>query len=137
MSRTVLLANPIGFCGGARRAFQLFQELAKRAPGKPIYVLRELVHNRAVTDAMKRDGAVFVEDIGQVPEGSTLLLGAHGTGPKTRKLCQDRHLEIHDAVCPVVAKLHDTAKTIDQSTPVILLGDKDHTEIRQLLEWLS
>lgn len=137
MTKSLLIANPTGICGGVRRAIEIFERLVGGNPGKRVYVLHELVHNRIVTQSMREMGAEFVEEIAQVPTGGILLLGAHGCGPDTIAQCRERGLEVHDAVCPMVAKLHQQAIEADSAIPVILLGDPSHSEIQGVLAYLG
>jgi len=116
---------------------EIFSQIESTHSGAPIYVLHELVHNRSVTDGMRHRGAIFVEAVSQVPEGSTLLLGAHGSTPEIFRQCQERHLDCHDATCPLVSKLQNLAASFDTTIPIIFLGDGNHPEVRGILERLS
>ena len=129
MTKTLHIAQPIGFCSGVRRAMKLFDDCIQANPGKSVYVLRELVHNHAVTQAMKDRGAVFVEAAEDVPKGATMLIGAHGCGPSTLETCVKRHLDVHDATCPRVTRLRDDMVNCDLELPIIFLGDSNHPEV--------
>ena len=129
MTKTLHIAQPIGFCSGVMRAMKLFDDCIQANPGKSVYVLRELVHNHAVTQAMKDRGAVFVEAAEDVPKGATMLIGAHGCGPSTLEACGKRRLTVHDATCPRVTRLRDDMVNCDLELPIIFLGDSNHPEV--------
>lgn len=136
MKRTLLIAQPTGFCSGVRHALAMFQQLRAVHGEETIYVLHELVHNQNVTRDMQCQGAVFVSNVEDVPEGATLLLGAHGCGEDIMTRCQQRHLSVHDATCPLVAALQREAVASDVRIPLILLGDRTHPEVIGLRERL-
>lgn len=105
-------------------------DLALEAYGQPVYVHHEIVHNRYVVDQLRRRGAIFVESIGEVPEGAVLVFSAHGVPPRVREEAQERHLRVIDATCPLVTKVHlEALKFAREGRTLILIGHKDHQEI--------
>ena len=137
MTKRLFLATPTGFCGGVRHAVAMFHELAAKHPGERIYVLHELVHNRLVTEEMRNAGAIFVEDVEEIPEGSLTLLGAHGCGESVERRCRERHLCVFDATCPLVTQLQKRAAASDPAVPIVFLGDRDHPEVRGITDRLG
>lgn len=138
MEKTLRIVAPLGVCSGVRRAMALFDQLAQNSPkGKTIYVLHELVHNRTVTESMKERGATFVSSVSEVPQGSTILLGAHGCPRKVLETCKARNLDAHDATCPLVRLLQEQALSVPADTPVIFLGDGHHQEVLGVLDRLQ
>ena len=129
----ISVIDPIGFCAGVRRAVNMFYDILAKHEERPIYVLHELVHNRSVSEKMRGDGALFVEQISQVPDGSVVLLGAHGCGLDVERECRERHLIAYDAVCPLVKQLQQTAARHRPEIPLILLGDKEHPEVKSVV----
>ena len=129
----ISVIEPIGFCSGVRRAVDLFKQILKTRSERPIYVLHELVHNRSVSEQMKRQGACFVEHISEVPNGSVILLGAHGCGLDVEEECKSRNLVVFDAVCPLVKQLQKTASNYKTDLPLVLLGDKSHPEVQSVI----
>ncbi|MFI3215898.1 MAG: 4-hydroxy-3-methylbut-2-enyl diphosphate reductase, partial [Methylococcales bacterium] len=101
----IFLANPRGFCAGVDRAIEIV-ERAIDAFGAPIYVRHEVVHNRTVVDALKEKGAIFIEELTDVPMGSTLIFSAHGVSKQVQQEAKDRKLTVFDATCPLVTKVH-------------------------------
>ena len=101
----IVLASPRGFCAGVNMAIETL-ELAIKLFGVPIYVYHEIVHNKYVVDRFRAEGAVFVDDVSEVPEGATLLYSAHGVSPEVRRVSAERHLRTIDATCPLVTKVH-------------------------------
>lgn len=125
----LLLCKPRGFCAGVERAIQTV-ERALTLWGSPIYVKHEIVHNRHVVDALKDKGAIFIEDLNQVPIGSRIIYSAHGVSPKVRELAKERNLIEIDATCGLVTKVHSAAKRYAQKGyQIILIGHKDHVEV--------
>ena len=129
MTKTLHIAHPIGFCSGVRRAMKLFDDCIQATPGKNVYVLHELVHNHAVTQEMKDKGAVFIEAVEHVPQGATMLIGAHGCAPSALETCVKRLLDVHDATCPRVTRLRNGMVNCDHGLPIIFLGDSNHPEV--------
>ncbi len=125
----VLLANPRGFCAGVDRAI----EIVKRAIdtlGAPIYVRHEVVHNRFVVDDLKRRGAVFVEELDEVPDGATVIFSAHGVSQAVRAEAAQRGLKVFDATCPLVTKVHlEVARHCRAGHDVVLIGHAGHPEV--------
>ena len=109
--KTVCLVVPGGFCTGVRYALEMFEETRKKFSG-PIYVLHELVHNRRVGEKMRQNGAVFVDDLSEVPRGSIVLFGAHGVGRCEEEIAAERQLQVIDAGCPRVKRLHRAASAL-------------------------
>src|SRR5262245_36128384 len=105
LSMKLLLAAPRGFCAGVNMAIESL-ELALQAFGAPVYVYHEIVHNQYVVQTFRAKGAIFVEDLADVPEGSTLLFSAHGVSPEIRRIARERRLTAIDATCPLVTKVH-------------------------------
>src|SRR5207253_8863115 len=109
----ILLANPRGFCAGVDRAIAIVEQALAQF-GAPIYVRHEVVHNKYVVDDLKRKGAVFVEELAEVPEGSTVIFSAHGVSKAVRREAEARGLRVFDATCPLVTKVHvEVAKMRD------------------------
>lgn len=127
--KTLVRVRPRGFCAGVVRAVDIV-ELALEAYGRPVYVHHEIVHNRYVVDQLRRRGAIFVESIGEVPEGAVLVFSAHGVPPRVRDEAKDRMLQVIDATCPLVTKVHlEALKFAREGRTLILIGHKDHQEI--------
>jgi 4-hydroxy-3-methylbut-2-enyl diphosphate reductase len=125
----VRLANPRGFCAGVDRAIEIV-ERALQLHGAPVYVLHEIVHNRHVVDDLSRRGVVFVDDLGQVPEGSVTIFSAHGVSDEVVHTAQQRGLSIVDATCPLVTKVHLQAQTYSsKGNELILIGHPGHPEV--------
>jgi len=123
------LANPRGYCAGVDRAIDIV-ELALDLHGPPIYVRHEIVHNRHVVEELRRRGAVFVEDQGEVPEGSTVVFSAHGVAPEVRTQAAARGLRPIDATCPLVTKVHlEAQRFASQGNWLILVGHAGHPEV--------
>jgi 4-hydroxy-3-methylbut-2-en-1-yl diphosphate reductase len=125
----VILANPRGFCAGVDRAIEIV-ERALESLGAPIYVKHEVVHNKFVVDGLKARGVKFIEDIDSVPSGNTLIYSAHGVSQAVRKQAEARGLQIFDATCPLVTKVHiEVAKAAKKGEECILIGHKGHPEV--------
>ena len=125
----IVLANPRGFCAGVDRAIEIV-ERALEAFGAPIYVRHEVVHNRTVVDALKAKGAIFIEELTDVPTGSTLIFSAHGVSKQVQKEAKERQLTVFDATCPLVMKVHiQVAKHAKANREVILIGHEGHPEV--------
>src|SRR5687768_956994 len=124
----VLLANPRGFCAGVERAIEIV-ERALAQFGAPIYVRHEIVHNKSVVDSLRAKGAVFVEELDEVPRGATVIFSAHGVGLDVRREADARGLKVFDATCPLVTKVHvEVSKMRDQGREVIMIGHEGHPE---------
>jgi 4-hydroxy-3-methylbut-2-en-1-yl diphosphate reductase len=125
----ILLANPRGFCAGVDRAITIV-ERALELFGAPIYVRHEVVHNRPVVEALKMRGAVFTDDINEIPEGSTAIFSAHGVSQEVREQAAARHLKVFDATCPLVTKVHMEVERFSRNTvECILIGHQGHPEV--------
>jgi 4-hydroxy-3-methylbut-2-enyl diphosphate reductase len=124
----VLLAKPRGFCAGVDRAIAIV-ERALALHGAPIYVRHEIVHNKYVVDDLRAKGAVFVEELGEVPSGATVIFSAHGVSLDVRREAEARGLKVFDATCPLVTKVHvEVAKMREQGREVVMIGHEGHPE---------
>jgi len=125
----VLLANPRGFCAGVDRAIAIVEQALARF-GAPIYVRHEVVHNRFVVDDLKSKGAVFVEELDDVPGGSTVVFSAHGVSKRVREEAEARGLRVFDATCPLVTKVHaEVEKMRGQGREIVMIGHAGHPEV--------
>ncbi|KAF1715761.1 4-hydroxy-3-methylbut-2-enyl diphosphate reductase [Pseudoxanthomonas sangjuensis] len=125
----VLLANPRGFCAGVDRAIEIVKR-AIETLGAPIYVRHEVVHNRFVVDDLKRRGAVFVEELDEVPDGATVIFSAHGVSQAVRAEAGRRGLKVFDATCPLVTKVHlEVSRHCRAGRDVVLIGHAGHPEV--------
>ena len=125
----VLLANPRGFCAGVDRAIEIV-ERALTMHGAPIYVRHEVVHNRFVVENLEKKGAVFVENLDEVPSGSILIFSAHGVSHEVRREAKIRKFKVFDATCPLVTKVHvEVAKMRAQGKEIIMIGHQGHPEV--------
>ena len=130
---SVLLAEPRGFCAGVDRAIEIVEKALLKF-GAPIYVRHEIVHNNFVVDALKKKGAVFVEDLNDVPPGATLIFSAHGVSRTVQQEAQARGFSIFDATCPLVTKVHvEVAKLHKEGYEFIMIGHKGHPEVEGTL----
>src|SRR5512135_3588813 len=125
----ILLANPRGFCAGVDRAIEIV-ERALALHGAPIYVRHEVVHNKFVVDSLKAKGAIFIEDLADVPPGSILIFSAHGVPQSVRREAEARNLTVFDATCPLVTKVHiEVARMREQGKEIVMIGHKGHPEV--------
>jgi 4-hydroxy-3-methylbut-2-enyl diphosphate reductase len=125
----VILASPRGFCAGVNMAIESL-ELAIRLHGTPIYVFHEIVHNKYVVEEFRRQGAVFVDNLSEVPHGATLLYSAHGVSPEIRNLASERNLRTIDATCPLVTKVHlEAIRFAREGYTIVLIGHEGHDEV--------
>ena len=125
----ILLANPRGFCAGVDRAIQIVEE-ALMQYGKPIYVRHEVVHNQHVINDLKTKGAIFIEDLNDVPKGAHVIFSAHGISKAIREEAKLRKLISIDATCPLVSKVHvEVNKMLNQNMDIIMIGHQDHPEV--------
>ncbi len=125
----IILASPRGFCAGVNMAIESL-DLAINAFGAPVYVYHEIVHNKYVVETFRAKGAVFVDDLSEVPEGSTLLFSAHGVSPEIRRVARERKLYAIDATCPLVTKVHlEAVRYAKEGYCIILIGHEGHDEV--------
>ena len=126
----MVLASPRGFCAGVDRAITIVEK-ALEIYGAPIYVQHEIVHNKHVVQRLRDDGAVFVENVDEIPEGSHVIYSAHGVAPEVRQRADKRNLKVIDATCPLVTKVHGEAKRYaEKKHTIILIGHQDHVEVQ-------
>jgi 4-hydroxy-3-methylbut-2-enyl diphosphate reductase len=124
----VLLANPRGFCAGVERAIRIV-ERALELHGAPIYVRHEIVHNKFVVDSLRQKGAVFVDDLAEVPTGETVIFSAHGVSQLVRREAAERGLKVFDATCPLVTKVHvEVSKMRAEGREIVMIGHRGHPE---------
>jgi 4-hydroxy-3-methylbut-2-en-1-yl diphosphate reductase len=125
----ILLANPRGFCAGVDRAIEIVERALERF-GAPIYVRHEVVHNRFVVDGLRAKGAIFVEELAEVPDGATVIFSAHGVSQAVRREAESRELTVFDATCPLVTKVHiEVAKYAREGREAVLIGHRGHPEV--------
>ena len=118
----ILLASPRGFCAGVNMAIESL-DLTLKTFGAPVYVYHEIVHNKYVVDSFRKKGAVFVDDLQEVPENSVLLFSAHGVSPQIREIARQRNLNAIDATCPLVTKVHlEAVKYAREGYTIFLIG---------------
>jgi 4-hydroxy-3-methylbut-2-en-1-yl diphosphate reductase len=128
-SRRVLLATPRGYCAGGDRAVQTVEH-ALELYGPPVYVRKQIVHNKHVVETLERRGAIFVEETAEVPEGSLVIFSAHGVAPTVYDEARSRHLRTIDATCPLVTKVHLEARRFAaQDHDILLIGHEGHEEV--------
>ena len=128
-AKKILLLKPRGFCAGVVRAIDVVK-IALDLYGAPIYVRKEIVHNRHVVDELRQAGAIFVEELNEVPEGARVIFSAHGVSPSVRKEAVERRLQVIDATCPLVTKVHlEAVKFAKQGYTIVLIGHRDHDEV--------
>ena len=128
MPHTLLLAEPRGFCAGVVRAIDILDKVLDREP-PPVYAFHEIVHNRHVVDGFQARGAIFIDDIAEVPEGSRIVFSAHGVSPAVIEEAKRRRLRVIDATCPLVTKVHlETRKAVKDGYDVLLVGHRGHDE---------
>ncbi|MGE5466328.1 MAG: 4-hydroxy-3-methylbut-2-enyl diphosphate reductase [Ignavibacteria bacterium] len=125
----VLLANPRGFCAGVERAIGIVERALEKF-GAPIYVRHEVVHNRYVVDNLRAKGAVFVEELDEVPDGANVIFSAHGVSQAVRAEAERRGLRVFDATCPLVTKVHiEVARMGEQGREIVMIGHRGHPEV--------
>jgi 4-hydroxy-3-methylbut-2-enyl diphosphate reductase len=127
--KNLLLLKPRGFCAGVVRAIDIVR-IALEAFGPPIYVRKEIVHNRFVVEELQGKGAIFVDSVDEVPNGERVIYSAHGVSPEVRQASKDRRLRVIDATCPLVTKVHvEAVKFAKEGYSLILIGHRDHDEV--------
>ncbi|MGH3924257.1 MAG: 4-hydroxy-3-methylbut-2-enyl diphosphate reductase, partial [Pseudonocardiaceae bacterium] len=132
-ARTVLLASPRSFCAGVERAIAVVEQLLEQRGG-PVYVRKQIVHNLHVVTDLQARGAVFVDELNTVPDGATVVFSAHGVSPAVRTEAADRGLEVIDATCPLVTKVHAEARRFAaRGDTVVLIGHAGHEEVEGTL----
>ncbi len=125
----ILLANPRGFCAGVERAIEIVEQALIRF-GAPIYVRHEVVHNKFVVDDLRAKGAIFVEELAEVPDDQTVIFSAHGVPQSVRSEAEARGLRVFDATCPLVTKVHlEVARMRKQGREIVMIGHKGHPEV--------
>jgi 4-hydroxy-3-methylbut-2-enyl diphosphate reductase len=125
----IILANPRGFCAGVDRAIEIVEHALEQF-GAPIYVRHEVVHNRFVVEGLRARGAVFVDELNEVPDGATVIFSAHGVSQAVREEAASRDLQVFDATCPLVTKVHlEVARHCRDGHEVILIGHRGHPEV--------
>ena len=128
-TKKIILLRPRGFCAGVVRAIDVVK-IALNLYGAPIYVRKEIVHNRHVVDELRGAGAIFVEELDEVPSGARVIYSAHGVAPSVRGQARERNLQVIDATCPLVTKVHlEAVKFARKGYTIILIGHKDHDEV--------
>ena len=126
----IVLARPRGFCAGVDRAI-LIVEKALRKWGPPVYVRHEIVHNRQVVERLQAQGVIFVEEIKDIPKGSHAIFSAHGVSPAVRQQAKEQSLEVVDATCPLVTKVHGEAQRYRRKNfTILLIGHAEHVEVQ-------
>ncbi|MCM5678824.1 4-hydroxy-3-methylbut-2-enyl diphosphate reductase [Schlegelella sp. S2-27] len=137
MEREVLLAEPRGFCAGVDRAIEIVERALQKF-GAPIYVRHEIVHNTYVVNDLKAKGAIFIEDLAEVPPGATLVFSAHGVSKAVRNEAAERGFSVFDATCPLVTKVHvEVAKLFKEGYEFIMIGHKGHPEVEGTMGQLN
>ena len=135
--KTILLANPRGFCAGVDRAISIVERALEKF-GAPIYVRHEVVHNKFVVDNLRAKGAIFIEDLVDVPEGATLIYSAHGVSKAVQEEAEQRGFQVFDATCPLVTKVHKQVDRLDeQGYQIVMIGHKGHPEVEGTMGQLS
>ncbi len=125
----ILTVSPRGFCAGVRRAIDIV-DLALQRYAPPVYVRKEIVHNKLVVEDFQKRGVIFVDDLDQVPAGSNVIFSAHGIAPSVRNQAEARHLKTIDATCPLVTKVHfEVHRFLREGDTLVLIGHKDHDEV--------
>ena len=128
-NKTIILANPRGFCAGVDRAISIVEKALEKF-GAPIYVRHEVVHNKFVVDGLRAKGAIFIEELKDVPPGATLIYSAHGVSKAVQDEAAERGFRVFDATCPLVTKVHkEVARLDEQGYQIIMIGHAGHPEV--------
>src|SRR5437016_12405384 len=129
VEKKIFLLKPRGFCAGVVRAIDVVK-IALDLYGPPVYVRKEIVHNKHVVDELRDAGAIFVEELDEVPFGARAIFSAHGVAPSVRRQAQERQLDVIDATCPLVTKVHlEAVRFARDGYSIVLIGHKDHDEV--------
>lgn len=137
MAKTIMLANPRGFCAGVDRAINIVERALEQF-GAPIYVRHEVVHNKFVVDNLRAKGAIFVEDLVDVPPGATLIYSAHGVSKAVQQEAAERGFRVFDATCPLVTKVHREVARLDENGyQIIMIGHAGHPEVEGTMGQLA
>lgn len=135
--KTIMLANPRGFCAGVDRAISIVERALEKF-GAPIYVRHEVVHNKFVVDGLRDKGAVFIDELSEVPQGATLVYSAHGVSKAVQAEAAERGFRVFDATCPLVTKVHKEVARLDaQGYQIIMIGHAGHVEVEGTMGQLS
>src|SRR6266853_2194795 len=127
--KRIYLLRPRGFCAGVVRAIDVVK-IALDLYGPPVYVRKEIVHNKHVVDELRSAGAIFVEELDEIPAGARAIFSAHGVAPSVRKDAVERNVQVIDATCPLVTKVHlEAVRFARKNFSIILIGHKDHDEV--------
>ncbi len=125
----IILAKPRGFCAGVTRAIETVEKAIEKF-GPPVYVRHEIVHNKFVVESLRKKGAIFVDEVAQIPQGAITIFSAHGVSDKVEENALERNLDVIDATCPLVSKVHREAKKYEEENyEIILIGHKGHPEV--------
>src|SRR5271166_2810729 len=128
-TKKIILIRPRGFCAGVVRAIDVVK-IVLDLYGAPVYVRKEIVHNRHVVEELRRAGAIFVEELSEVPEGARVIFSAHGVAPAVRDEAKQRNLQVIDATCPLVTKVHlEAVRFARQGYSIVLIGHDGHDEV--------
>jgi len=131
--KTVALISPRGFCAGVERAISIVEKVLEKH-GTPVYVKHEIVHNKTVVEDFRRRGVVFIEDPREVPSGMPIVYSAHGVSRLVRRVAEERGLEIYDATCPLVSRIHaEVSRLCSKGYEVVMIGHKGHPEVEGTL----
>src|SRR6266511_4400746 len=129
VERKLYLLKPRGFCAGVVRAIDVVK-IALDLYGAPVYVRKEIVHNKHVVEELREAGAIFVEELDEVPAGGRAIFSAHGVAPSVRREAKQRNLDIIDATCPLVTKVHlEAVRFAREGFSIVLIGHRDHDEV--------
>ena len=134
MLKEIIIVQPHGFCAGVTRAVQTVED-ALELFGKPLYVRHAIVHNQHIVERFEKKGVIFVDELNEVPDGSNVIFSAHGVPPSVRKEAEDKKLNVIDATCPLVTKVHQEAQRFGKDNmPIVLIGCTSSTWARETLK---